>query len=105
MTFLQKSPFIGPAKSGTITVDFGSAPGQYLIETVVSGQAGIVQTSTINVKFTNTATVSNTIGNHLVASMFTVIVVKEIVDNTSFTIAIKSEVKLRGEFNLFWEWQ
>jgi len=88
--------------SGTTQVDFGSTAGQFLL-IAVTGQSNILSTSKVRAWIPARATSDHNIEEHVVVPIN--VKCGNIVDGTSFTIYLFSELSLTGKFNVDWEWE
>lgn len=96
--------FVGPTQvfNGTATLDFGSVPGGNRTSVVITGQTGILTTSTVSVfMMSDTTTDHNTAEHHLAPIKLTSSIP---INNTGFTIIATSEWRLSGTFLVRWAW-
>ena len=94
-------------QSGTATLDFGvaTAGGVQDATAVVTGQTGILPTSTIWLEIRGDATSSNrTAKDHRYVSIFMQLSWGAIVAGTGFTIYGTSSDQLTGQYTINWYW-
>ena len=92
--------------AGQATIDFGAAPGTNTTTTVVTGQANIVPSSTINVFMMADTTASGSVGHnqdeHRIVPM--TLTADTIVAGVGFTINAVSQWRLESTFIVRWVW-
>ncbi len=92
--------------TGTVTVDFGAAPGSSAQKVVVTGQTGIALGSVVEVFFVGAATADHSAYEHeTILPLHTVAVAGDIIAGTGFTIYVTSSLRLSGLVSLAWAWQ
>lgn len=89
---------VSPA--GTVTLDFGSAPGTNVVQTVVTGQSNIQSNSQIHAWLMASATATHNAYEHAVVPMR--LTISDIVAGTGFTVIAVSEWRLTGTFTAQW---
>lgn len=88
--------------AGVSQVDFGAA-GKSDTSFVVTGQTGILSTSSIFVNIAAIATADHSVDEHLIERI--TVVAGNIVVGTSFTIlACTQTTVLRGAYSVAWKW-
>lgn len=95
---------VGPTQvfNGTATLNFGSAPGTNTATVNVTGQTGILTTSTVSIFMMADSTAShNGIEHQLVPIKLSASVPT---NGTGFTITGISEWRLTGTFSVRWAW-
>ena len=105
---LSYGGLVGPAGSttthtGVATMNFGSVPGTNIVSTVVSGQTGILTTTTIEFAMmgTDSTATHNTTEHSLVPLNLTCIAISA---GSSFTLKATTEFRLTGTFLVRWTW-
>lgn len=88
---------------GSAILDFGDAPGTNVVETLVSGQAGILASSRIQVWMAQSTTATHNAYEHSIVPIK--LTGGEIVVGTSFTIRAVSDWRLDGTFEVQWAWE
>lgn len=92
--------------TGQATINFGSAPGTNIVSVVVTGQTGILTTSTVSAFMMADTTVSGASGHNAEEHKFAQIkfTCGNIVAGTGFTIWAETEWRLTSTFNVRWMW-
>lgn len=95
-----------PAVVGVATLNFGAYPGTNEASVAVTGQSGILSTSTAQafVKADDT-TADHTANDHAYLPMLIGLACNTPTDATGFTIYARSQHKLQGTFKVRWIWQ
>ena len=92
--------------SGQSVVNFGNTPGTNVVITNVTGQTGILSTSTVSVFMMADSTVSGTYGHN--ADEHQIVPIKLTAGNiavgTGFTIYAETEWRLDSTFIVRWLW-
>jgi hypothetical protein len=88
---------------GTATLDFGAAPGTNIVSVVVTGQASITGTSSVEAFMmgTDSTATHNTYEHSMVPIRLSCIAIAA---GTGFTIQGISETRLTGTFVIRWVW-
>ena len=95
----------GGATVGTAVVDFGSTPSTEA-SVVVTGQAGVSLSSTIDAFVQGSTTADNTATDHRFAGISFKLLADDIVAGTGFTIYVTTIAGLAtGTFNIKWRYQ
>jgi hypothetical protein len=95
----------GGATVGTAVVDFGSIPSTEA-SVVVTGQAGVSLSSTIDAFVQGSTTADNTALDHRFAAISFKLLADDIVAGTGFTIYVTALAGLAtGTFNIKWRYQ
>lgn len=90
---------------GTATINFGAAPGSQVASVVVTGQASISATSSVEGFMQGTdSTADHTAFEHKMAPLAITLVPDAIVAGTGFTLNAFSQWKLTGTFVVRWVW-
>lgn len=88
---------------GTATVNFGTTPGTNYVSVVVTGQAGIVNgTSLAEAWMMATSTADHNVIEHQIVPMK--LTCGNIVTGTGFTIYAFTDLRLTGTFSVQWVW-
>jgi hypothetical protein len=89
--------------SGTATIDFGNAPGSQIASVAVTGQSGILTTSSVEAfMMSNDSTADNTDFMHRMVPMR--FKCGNIVAGTGFTIYAFSDVNVSKTWTVRWVW-
>jgi hypothetical protein len=75
-----------PVTVGSTPVDFGAFPGDSYATATVTGQSGILSTSTVQAWVMPAATADNSVDEHLIAATMLDVKAYDIVAGTGFTI-------------------
>jgi hypothetical protein len=95
----------GGATVGDAVLDFGATPSAEATVTV-TGQAGVLSTSTVDAFFQGSSTADNSLTDHRFAAVALKLLVADIVDGVGFTVYATSIAGLAtGTFNLKWRYQ
>ena len=92
----------GSANVGEATLNFGSAPGTNTVTTTVTGEAGILATSSVQAYLMGDSTATHNAYEHEIVPM--TITCGNIVAGTGFDIIASSELRLTGTFKVRWSW-
>jgi len=92
----------GTGTTGVATLDFGAAPGTNFVQTVITGQAGILTTSHVDAYLMAASTASHNAYEHAVVPVR--VTAGDIVAGTGFTINAVTDWRLSGTFNVYWVW-
>lgn len=87
---------------GTATINFGSAPGTNVVETVVTGQTNITTSSHVEAWLMGDSTASHNAYEHSIVPIK--LSCGSLVNGTGFTITASSEWRLTGTFTAHWVW-
>jgi hypothetical protein len=90
------------AVSGSATLNFGSAPGTNRVFVNVTGQSGILATSTISCFLMYDTTPTHNGEEHLFVALN--VSAGTIVPGVGFTIYAVTELRLSGTFTVRWTW-
>lgn len=90
--------------SGTSDIDFGATPGSNYAYIAITGQTGILTTSSVKVWISASNTSDHNEFEHLMLNMKSGISYGNIIDNVGFTIYILTELRVSGSFKINWEW-
>lgn len=93
-----------PGVKGTVVFDFGAAPGTDVLISTVTGQTGITTANKVEACLMAVASSNNSNYNHAFASNFLKLTCGDIVNGVGFTIYAFSNIKLSGQFNIYWTW-
>lgn len=88
--------------TGTVLVDFGSAPGTNIVTTTITGQTAIVSTSKVKAVVMLDTTATHNSYEHMVAPIK--LTCGNIVNGVGFDIQAVTDWRLTGTFNITWEW-
>lgn len=93
--------------SGVVEADFGAVgtTGTSELSIVVTGQAGITSSKSLDARIELAATSNHTIEDHRYAATFLGVTVGDIVDGVGFTIYVRTLYPMTGKFNIRWTWQ
>lgn len=91
-----------PGTSGSATLDFGTGVGIFDTSVVVTGQAGILSTSNVQVWVQGDTTATHSADEHLLANITAV--AQSIVPGVGFTIRAVAGIKVNGQFTVRWVW-
>lgn len=96
------TPSSGGGTTGVATLDFGAAPGTNFVQTVITGQAGILTGSHADAYLMAASTASHNAYEHAVVPIR--VTTGDIVAGTGFTINAVTDWRLSGTFNVYWVW-
>ena len=88
------------ATTGTVTLDFGAAPGTNIIVATVTGQTGVLSTSYLEAWIMADSTTDHNAYEHAIAPIK--LTCGNIVVGTSFDITAVSDWRLSGTFKCRW---
>lgn len=89
---------------GEVDINFGSGSGNNLATTIITGQAGVLNTSKINVWINAyDSTTDHTDYHHMMVPIKATI--SAISTGVGFTIRLLSDIRLTGNFKVRWSWQ
>ena len=92
----------GGATNGIGTLNFGAAPGTNRLSVVVTGQTGILTTSTVICFMMADSTSDHNAEEHLLVPIH--LCANTIVAGTGFTVQAATEWRLTGTFKFRWSW-
>lgn len=91
--------------SGTATLDFGAFPGSNEASVAVTGQTGILATSTALASLMAEDSADHSAGDHAYAAGFIGLSCSVPTAGTGFTINARSQDKMQGTFKVRWSWK
>jgi len=90
---------------GQSEIDFGAFPGNNEASVTVTGQTGILNTSSVEAFImADDTTTDHTASDHKYLSVFIGLTCSTPVTATGFTIYARSLEKLQGKFKIRWVW-
>ena len=92
----------GGGTNGTATLNFGPAPGTNRLSVAVTGQTGILSTSTVNCFMMADSTSDHNTEEHLLIPIN--LRANTIVAGAGFTVQAFTEWRLTGTFKIRWNW-
>lgn len=87
---------------GTASLNFGVAPGATDAQVVITGQTGILSTSSVSAWVVPAATADHSVDEHWVEDL--IVTAGNIVNGVGFTIYGLSKSTTYGAFNVQWIW-
>ena len=90
---------------GTLTFNFGSAPGTNIVSTVVTGQTGILSTSKVEIYFMGTdSTATHNAYEHALLPLGVALSCIAVTAGTGFTAQAASDLRFTGTFLARFVW-
>lgn len=90
---------------GTVTFDFGSAPGTNIVQTAVTGQTSIGSTSKVEIYLMGTdSTATHNAYEHALLPLDLALSCVSVTAGTGFTAQAASRLRLTGTFTARYVW-